>query len=142
MRYRTDQWFHGTIFAANRSWNGCRNDDSDADGTPDYLDPDTDATIEVLQLITPNGDGKNEFLWINNVHTVPDNSLKIYNRWGVAVYEGENYNNQNNVFDGRSRGRSTLSANDYLPAGVYFYIFEYEKGPETITDSGYLYISK
>ena len=121
-------------------------DDTDGDGTPDYLDPadDTpqDGEILVNQLVTPNGDGKNDFLWIENVEKAKNNSLQIYNRWGVAVYQGQNYNNQNNVFDGRSKGRSTVSTQDYLPAGVYFYIFEYEKDTQKITDSGYIYISK
>ena len=122
------------------------NDDTDDDGTPDYLDPvdDTpeDEEVEVNQMVTPNGDGRNDFLFIRGVQTAPDNSLKIFNRWGVAVYEGNNYNNQNNVFDGRSKGRSTVGSGDYLPAGVYFYIFEYQKNQQRITDSGYLYISK
>ena len=123
------------------------NDDTDDDGTPDYLDPTddrpvTEEPILVTQLVTPNGDGKNEFLWINGVDRIPNNSLKIFNRWGVAIYEGTGYNNQNNVFDGRSKGRSTLSADDYVPAGVYFYIFEYQNNQENITDSGYIYVSK
>ncbi len=98
--------------------------------------------ILVNQLVTPNGDGKNDFLFIKGVRSVPNNTLKIFNRWGVAVYEGKGYNNQNNIFDGRSKGRSTLSVEDYLPAGVYFYIFEYQKNQDNITDSGYLYLSK
>ena len=100
------------------------------------------SAIEVNQLVTPNNDGRNDFLFINGVENALNNSLKIFNRWGVAVYEGRNYNNQNNVFDGRSRGRSTISAEDYLPSGVYFYIFEYQKDQENISKSGYLYISK
>jgi gliding motility-associated-like protein len=96
--------------------------------------------IVVFELITPNQDGRNDFLFIQNVDKARNNTLKIYNRWGVAVYEGINYNNQNNVFDGRSRGRSTLSASDYLPSGVYFYIFEYELNQRKTSQSGYLYI--
>ncbi|MDV7140980.1 Ig-like domain-containing protein, partial [Maribacter sp. TH_r10] len=99
--------------------------------------------ILVNQMVTPNGDGKNDFLFIKGVRNAANNSLKIFNRWGVAVYEGENYNNQNNVFDGRSKGRSTVSAGEYLPSGIYFYIFEYQKGnSENNTDSGYIYVSK
>ncbi len=98
--------------------------------------------IEVNQMVTPNNDGRNDFLFIRDVEFAKNNTLKIYNRWGIAVFEGANYNNQNNVFDGRSRGRSTMSVNDYLPAGVYFYIFEYDLDQERITDSGYLYVSK
>jgi len=102
-----------------------------------------DGIIEVNQMVTPNNDGKNDFLFIRNVDLAKNNSLRIFNRWGVAVYEGAGYNNQNNVFDGRSKGRSTVSSGEYLPAGVYFYIFEYqtdEKGG--VTDSGYIYVSK
>ncbi|MGB5226935.1 MAG: gliding motility-associated C-terminal domain-containing protein [Eudoraea sp.] len=98
--------------------------------------------IEVNQLVTPNNDGRNDFLFIDGVENALNNSLKIFNRWGIAVYEGSNYNNQNNIFDGRSRGRSTINAEEYLPAGVYFYIFEYEKEQEIISKTGYLYISK
>jgi gliding motility-associated-like protein len=93
-------------------------------------------------LVTPNGDGRNDFLFIRGVENARNNTLKIFNRWGVAVYEGKNYNNINNVFDGRSKGRSTLSADNYLPSGVYFYIFEYESEQGKITDTDYLYISR
>ncbi|MGB5436274.1 MAG: Ig-like domain-containing protein, partial [Maribacter sp.] len=99
--------------------------------------------ILVNQMVTPNGDGRNDFLFIKGVRNAKNNSLKIFNRWGVAVYEGKDYNNQNNVFDGRSKGRSTVSAEDYLPSGIYFYIFEYQKdNSKNTTDSGYIYVSK
>ena len=120
-------------------------DDIDGDGIPSYLDPEESSSnaIVVMQMVTPNGDGKNEFLWIENVDLARNNSLKIYNRWGIAVYEGQDYNNQNNVFDGRSKGRSTVSSQEFLPAGVYFYVFEYTNAnDEEITDTGYIYISK
>ena len=109
------------------------NDSTDIDGNP----------IEVNQMVTPNGDGRNEFLFIRGVDKIRSSTLKIFNRWGVAVYEGENYNNQNNVFDGRSRGRSTLGVDEYLPAGIYFYIFDYTTFEgESKVDSEYLYISR
>ncbi len=99
-------------------------------------------SIAVNQMLTPNGDLKNDFLFIRGVRNIRTSTLRIFNRWGVAVYEGKDYNNVNNVFDGRSRGRSTLSANDYLPAGVYFYIFDYETDEGSFTDSEYIYISR
>ncbi|MDG1570688.1 gliding motility-associated C-terminal domain-containing protein, partial [Robiginitalea sp. M366] len=127
------------------------NDDTDDDGTPDYLDPTDDRDpdpdpdpdeegIIVFELVTPNQDGRNDFLFIQNVHLAQNNSIRIFNRWGVAVYEGRNYDNQFNVFDGRSRGRSTLNTNDYLPSGVYYYIFEYDYQGERKVEKGYVYI--
>ena len=98
--------------------------------------------ILVNQLVTPNGDGRNDFLFIRGVENAHKNSIRIFNRWGTSVYEGIGYNNQNNVFDGHSKSRSTISQEDYLPAGVYFYIFEYENiDNEHVTDNGYIYIS-
>ena len=103
---------------------------------------DEDEIIEVNQLVTPNSDGKNDFLFIRGVRNANNNTLKIFNRWGVSVYEGKGYNNQNNVFDGRSKAKSTVTGNNYLPAGVYYYIFQYENKQQNITDSGYIYVSK
>ena len=119
------------------------NDDTDGDGIPDFLDA-RPLDIIVLQLVTPNGDGRNEFLFIENVDRTISNSLVVYNRWGVAVYEGRDYNNQNNVFDGRSRGRSTVgSESDFLPAGVYYYVFEYStEEQQNVLDNGFLYLSE
>ena len=123
------------------------NDDTDGDGTPDYLDPIDDTPppsedgIVVNQYMNINGT-TNTFLFILNVESVPNNKMRIYNRWGVLVYEGINYNNVNNVFDGRSRGRSTLSVNNFLPTGIYYYIFEYENpSGSMITESDYFYIN-
>ncbi|SDR03624.1 T9SS type B sorting domain-containing protein [Flagellimonas zhangzhouensis] len=98
--------------------------------------------IEVNQILTPNGDLKNDFLFIRGVDKIRNSTLRIFNRWGVAVYEGKNYDNINNVFDGRSRGRSSIGVNQYLPAGVYFYIFNYETDEGSFTDSEYIYISR
>ncbi|MDC6406897.1 MULTISPECIES: Ig-like domain-containing protein [Maribacter] len=103
----------------------------------------TSLKVEVNQMLTPNGDGRNDFLFIRGTENIRQSTLRIFNRWGVSVYEGENYNNQTNVFDGRSRGRSTLSVEEYLPSGVYFYIFNYTTlDGENVVDSEYIYISR
>ncbi len=98
--------------------------------------------IAVNQLVTPNGDLKNDFLFIRGVDKIKSSTLKIFNRWGTAVYEGKDYNNVNNVFDGRSRAKSAIGNDKYLPAGVYFYIFEYVTERGSFTDSEYIYISR
>ncbi len=98
--------------------------------------------ILVNQMLTPNGDLKNDFLFIRGVEKIKSSTFRIFNRWGVAVYEGTNYDNVHNVFDGRSRGRSTLGVNEYLPAGVYFYIFNYETEKGSFTDTEYIYLSR
>ena len=120
------------------------NDDSDGDGIPEYLEPNlTGDEIEVFNIITPNGDGIHDVLSISGIEDYPDNTIRIYNRWGVLVYTTSAYNTQGNFFDGTSQGRVTVDQNNKLPVGTYFYIFDYQDNTgnqKTLT--GYLYINR
>ncbi|TLP74009.1 gliding motility-associated C-terminal domain-containing protein [Maribacter sp. ACAM166] len=121
-------------------------DDSDDDGIPNYLDPDLgelDEEIEVFNVITPNGDGIHDILRITGLQNYPNNTLKIYNRWGVSVYMTRAYDTEGNVFDGTSEGRITVDVDRKLPVGTYFYILDYElPNGETKSLSGYIYINR
>ena len=122
------------------------NDDSDADGIPNYLDSDlgpTGTDIEVFNVITPNGDGVHDVLRIANIENYPNNTVKIYNRWGVLVFQTRAYNSAGNVFDGTSQGRVTVEKDDKLPVGTYFYIIDFENIAGNIEQlSGYIYINR
>lgn len=120
------------------------NDDFDGNGKPDYLEPNADQPdLEVFNVVTPNGDGIHDVLAIRGIENYPNNSIKIYNRWGVLVYSTRAYNTQGNVFDGTSQGRVTVDKENKLPVGTYFYILEYENdGGKQQTLSGYLYLNK
>ncbi|GGG57284.1 hypothetical protein GCM10011414_28910 [Croceivirga lutea] len=122
-------------------------DDSDEDGTPDYLDPDFEITVvddlEVFNVITPNGDGVHDTLRIGNIENYPSNHVRIYNRWGVMVYQTKGYHNDTNNFDGMSEGRITIDQDNNLPVGTYFYIIDYElSNGVTKQISGYIYINR
>ena len=123
------------------------NDDSDGDGTPNYLDPDLGPTqtedIEVIQIVTPNGDGNYDTLVIENIEDFPDNTVKIYNRWGVQVFMTRGYDNVSNNFDGTSTGRVTVNQDNKLPVGTYFYIIDYMMDTRGMQQkSGYIYINR
>ena len=120
------------------------NDDIDSDGIPDYLEPNFSGDdIEVFNVVTPNGDGIHDVLTINGLENFPNNSIRIYNRWGVQVYQTRAYNTQGNVFDGTSEGRVTVQQDNRLPVGTYFYILDYEnENGVTESISGYLYINR
>ena len=123
------------------------NDDSNGNGIPNYLDPDLGETtleeVKVLNVITPNGDGVHDELTIIGIENYPNNTLRIYNRWGVMVFQTKAYNTVGNFFDGTSQGRATLDSDRKLPTGTYFYILEYgdQEGPMK-QDSGYIYINR
>ncbi|WP_145758338.1 gliding motility-associated C-terminal domain-containing protein [Sediminicola sp. YIK13] len=123
------------------------NDDADGDGIPDYLDSDlielNAGTIEVFNVVTPNGDGIHDILKITGLENYPNNSLKIFNRWGVLVYTTNAYGTEGNYFDGTSNGRVTVNQDNQLPVGTYFYILDYEEAAgKTKSLSGYIYINR
>ncbi|WP_108425802.1 gliding motility-associated C-terminal domain-containing protein [Flagellimonas amoyensis] len=123
------------------------NDDSNENGIPNYLDPDLGETtieeIDVINVITPNGDGIHDVLNIKGIENYPNNTVRIYNRWGVMVYQTKAYNTRGNVFDGTSEGRVTVDSDNKLPVGTYFYVIDYEdQGGNTKQLSGYIYINR
>ncbi|MDE3741399.1 gliding motility-associated C-terminal domain-containing protein [Maribacter polysaccharolyticus] len=120
------------------------NDDINGNGIPDYLEPNApEEEVEVFNVVTPNGDGAHDVLVIGGLDNYPNNTLKIYNRWGVLVYTTKSYNTNGNVFDGTSQGRVTVDKDNKLPVGTYFYILDYENVTgEIITLSGYIYINR
>lgn len=119
------------------------NDDENADGRPDYLDIPAFEDIEIFNVITPNGDGIHDVLTISGLENYPENSLRIYNRWGVLVYTTSAYNTQGNVFDGTSEGRVTVQADNKLPVGTYFYILDYlDQAGNSQLMQGYLYLNR
>ncbi|KQC29228.1 gliding motility-associated C-terminal domain-containing protein [Flagellimonas eckloniae] len=102
-----------------------------------------DSDFKIFTGITPNGDGVNDFFRIRSIENFPDNSLKIYNRWGVLVYEAEEYGSANNLFSGNSFGRATVAEDRSLPTGTYFYILTFSSNnPGKESYSGYLYINR
>jgi gliding motility-associated-like protein len=61
-------------------------------------------------VITPNGDGKNDLLEFKNIEYFPNTSLTIFNRWGDKIYSSLDYHN-----DWGGGGHSD---------GTYYYILE------------------
>jgi gliding motility-associated-like protein len=99
--------------------------------------------FEIFNGITPNEDGLNDFFQIEGIENYPNNTLKIYNRWGVLVYQTENYGIGNNLFFGISDGRATIKKHKELPSGTYFYILTISgENPGKPEYTGYLYINR
>ena len=71
---------------------------------------------QVPNLISPNGDGTNDELFINCLATgnFNSNELKIINKWGDEVFSAAPYLNN---WQGTHKGKD-------LPDGTYYYIFK------------------
>lgn len=83
---------------------------------------------DIPNLITPNGDGINDFFEIKNLDKFPDNSITIYDQRGKIVYRSKGYKND-------------FSAAN-LPVGTYFYKFVYNKLGKNIPKSGSITVMK
>ncbi|UTD15337.1 DUF11 domain-containing protein [Tenacibaculum mesophilum] len=121
--------------------------DIDNDGDPD--DPTiTDLPVEeipfeIFNAVSPDEDGANDFFRINGIENYPNNNLKVFNRWGVLVYQTDAYGINGNLFRGISEGRTTVSKDQKLPTGTYFYILtRWNSDQEAMTDKGYLYLKR
>ena len=121
------------------------NEDANGDGNPD--DPTrlvlSIEDVFIYNVITPNGDGLNDQLVIGAIERFPDNTLRIFNRWGVEVFKEENYGQPGSEpFRGYSNGRVVIDSGELLPTGTYFYVLEYvtQRG-NTRQKAGYIYIN-
>ncbi len=75
--------------------------------------------IFIPNIITPDGDGKNDTFVIKNLLQYPNSKLFIYNRWGTEVYNHNNYEAFNN-WDGSGLSAGTYFYILYLPDGTKF----------------------
>ena len=123
-------------------------DDTDGNTTDDptvlffYQDP-VDGDFEVYNGMSPGDDGINDYFKIAGIEKYPNNTVEIFNRWGVLVYETKGYGIGDRLFMGISEGRITITKNQKLPAGTYFYVIQFEgENPGRERYTGYLYINR
>lgn len=104
-------------------------------------DRDEDCEVEVYNLIDLKGNSNNKFLRFES-DCAENYSVEVYNRWGVKVFESNEYGVSGEVFDGYSTGRMTIGKSDHLPTGTYFYIVNYFDSVHSKMkrEVGYLYI--
>ena len=70
---------------------------------------------------SPNGDGTNDFYLVPAADIYPDNSMKVFNRWGDEVWFSNGaYNNSTNNWKG------TNNSGTPLPDGTYYFVFDYK----------------
>ncbi|MCC6725536.1 MAG: gliding motility-associated C-terminal domain-containing protein, partial [Saprospiraceae bacterium] len=87
----------------------------------------------VPNIITPNGDGRNDNFEVPCLKTTyTDNNVRIFNRWGDKVFDRDGYSND---WDGRYKG-------NLLPPGTYFYLILLDKDNSKECLQGYFTITR
>jgi gliding motility-associated-like protein len=87
-----------------------------------------DYKIKPLNILSPNGDGKNDKFVIDNIDYYPNNVLKIFDRSGRIVYTKRNYANE---WDGTYNGSP-------LASDTYYYTIDF--GTNIAQFKGYITI--
>jgi gliding motility-associated-like protein len=52
-----------------------------------------EGALNIPNVITPNGDGVNDYLKFKGLEALGSNNLSVFNRWGKKLFEQENYKN-------------------------------------------------
>lgn len=88
--------------------------------------------INLINTITPNGDGINDVLNYSELKIKKNVSIEVADRYGASVYKSSD---KNYMWDGKSNGRN-------LPTGTYWYVIKWTE-PDTqlpVSYSGWLLI--
>jgi len=75
--------------------------------------------MKAADLISPNGDGHNDYWEIYNIERYDEFNVKIFSTSGELIFETVNYSN--NKWDGKVNG-------NYVPDGIYYYIIKSPMG--------------
>ncbi|RYE37171.1 MAG: gliding motility-associated C-terminal domain-containing protein [Sphingobacteriaceae bacterium] len=73
-------------------------------------------------VITPNGDGRNDTWVIKNIEQYPNNTVKVMDKSGNVIYNARGYNNN---WDGTYN-------NGPLAQGTYYYIVDFGEGEDLV----------
>ena len=77
--------------------------------------------VAANEIITPNGDGKNDTWKIKNIELYPNAEVLVFNRWGKLIFRTKNPSA--NPWDGRYKGK-------LVPVDSYHYILYMNDGSE------------
>ena len=106
-------------------------EDRDHDGIGDVCDL---VEVNISQAVTPNGDGVNDTWVIYNIENYPNNTVRVFNRWGSEVFYARGYQNDWNGF--------YKNSDQALPdSSSYYYQIDLD-GNGNIDKEGWLYISR
>jgi len=85
-------------------------------------------TLKITNLITPNGDGKNDLWIVEKIDQFPNNSVRIFNKAGRVIFTMKGYDNSWNA---------TVNGTP-IDEGTYYYLIDF--GRNKLSKKGYITI--
>jgi gliding motility-associated-like protein len=89
------------------------------------------SAITATNLISPNGDGVNDYFIVKNIDLYPNNKITIFDRAGKIIYKVNGYKND---WNGSINGLS-------LEVGTYYYMIDFGDG-KTTAKKGFITLLK
>ncbi len=62
---------------------------------------DTEIIIRIANVITPNNNGQNDFIYIEDIEKYPDHEVQLLNRWGKSVFSSTSFSNDPSAVAGK-----------------------------------------
>lgn len=94
--------------------------------------------LTVSEGFSPNNDNANDTWYILSIENFPNNQVKVFDRWGLMVYQRNNYENTVAPWDGRANVGQ--QAGKLLDQGTYYYMLDV--GSEIKVLTGFVMITR
>ena len=111
--------------------------------------PQEDETATPTNILIPynaislNDDNKNDYFHIEGIEKYLENTVRIYNKGGLKVFDVVGYDNKSQSFRGFTKGKVAVKKSLELPVGTYFYFIEYtDENHQLQRKKGWLYLKK
>ncbi|WP_179020522.1 gliding motility-associated C-terminal domain-containing protein [Winogradskyella forsetii] len=111
---------------------GCCSEEPVFGANVDNLDQSVNGEISMADIITPNGDGINDYFGVINIQNYDNHTVTIYTSDDQVVFESNDYFGFNNIFPD---GEQTQTGMANYPDGTYKYKIVIEN-EETFFKSG------
>jgi gliding motility-associated-like protein len=115
--------------------NNFRNDDTDFDGYPEYLDYGRDCDLFIPEAFSPNDDNIHDYFQIYCMNHFLDAQLFVFDQQGNKLYEKAHYGNlefwgtpEKAWWDGRTSNRAVSTNGGKVLPGTYFYVLRLGNG--------------
>lgn len=88
--------------------------------------------VNIAKVVSPDGNGLNDYLQIDNIEKYKENGIVIVDRWGSTIFKANGYDNDKVVW------RGTNASGGLAPTGTYFFSMSVRYGTESLQQTGFI----
>ena len=88
--------------------------------------------VEISKVVTPDGNGINDYLKIENIEKYKENGIVVVDRWGSTIFKATGYDNDKVVWKGSN------TSGGLAPTGTYFFTMTIRYGEQSLQHTGFI----